>query len=1250
MLRPKNYSLGNVLLPVFLWLFSSTVFSQTIIDTLIVEDFTGGATPANWTIVDHISSNEVWQFNNPGGRTFGGNFDSDFAIVDSDYLEGLQNTSLVTPTFDLSVYSSSTQVFLKFDYQYFHVSGSSTALEIFDGTNWITVKSYSNNAPSVNTEIIDIASYLGNIANAQVRLTYVGDYSWWWAIDNFEIIAVYSDADSDGIADDDDADADNDGIPNDVEGSCDAYSLVFEDLWSLHDDPVTVTPSSPLVFGQTIVTLDRRDPQNIIAYGAGTTPDPDSTGIATQNSILSYKIIQNSTTTDSSEHIFRFNKPVMDLVIGVVDVDKGSNFTDHIVVNGYAGDTIYTIQSIDALPGPYTTFNQGDNSFTGVSETENNDAISQVTFPVLIDSVIVIYSNKKVGPTDHQAIIFNASFSFCDIRDADGDRIPDYLDLDSDNDGIPDLIEIGGVDTDGDGRVDDNTDLDGDGIAGTFDNDDNDSNTTTSNLLVNGTDAMNSDTDTIPDYLDLDADNDGISDIVEAGGIDTDGDGYVDDLNANGQLINDMDNDGFTDMYDPDNNDTLGVDPGSDSEPLVETDTNANHFNGETGESQDTDNDGLPDHLDLDADNDAIPDLVEAGGIDTNGDGRVDNATDADNDGYADIYDTNDDGIDGVEDTTDALLQTGGTDTDGDGKADDTAITFNNGQGNNKDTDGDGIIDGLDLDADDDGIPDHVEAGAVSDPENDGMVDTAAFPWDADGDGLADFYDENTNDGPASTGGNQNGTSLVETTNDTNGDGIVNNGENMASGGNGTNNTNTDQDAYPNHLDLDADNDGITDVVENASGDINADNTSGNLDGIVGDNPNVTDTDNNGWHDPSNSSTTDNDGDGNPDFLDVDADNDGIVDYLEGVCSTCPTFVVPSGPDTDGNGVLDIYEDLTGTNQNGGTNVGTTPNEDNDDGTNPPDYLDTDTDEDTAMDWTEGYDANDNGIAIDDIITMAAAYETANGNPGDYPTTDTDSDGIPDWLDNDPTNPGYDETARPPFLDGTSSDWIDVDNDGLVAIFDTDEKGTAAPTPDNNGGNDNDWRDQTALVLLPVELVEFSAFGQDCNIVLKWLTASEEKFSHFEIERGTDGFVFETITSIAGRGDAQQNIYNFVDNTTIQGVNYYYRLKMVDLNSTYEHSDIINLTSNCEGVNFNFNIFPNPVTNNLEVVTLELKANDREWNVRITDMIGKTWYQGEVEIFQQILKIDISKIPSGNYNIIISNEGWIDTKKLIIVN
>ncbi|HFB99517.1 MAG TPA: hypothetical protein ENJ53_01815, partial [Phaeodactylibacter sp.] len=560
----------NVIL-VFLFFFYSSISAQVTIDTLIQTDFSSGL-PAGWTNVANNGNGQVWTFA------------TNDATLDSDaYGAGnTQDASLTTSAFDVSAYGPSVKIYVQFTYQYREVSPSTATLEVFDGTSWVAVRSYNNNYPNYSNENIEVSTQLAGAANAKVRMTYTGEYSWWWIIDDFKILAKYTDTDRDGVADGDDADSDNDGIPDSIEGSCDSYSLTFQNYWALSEDPVTVSPSTPLVFGQTTVSLDRKDPQNILSFGA------DNTGIATQNSVLSYKIIQSSTTTDSTEHIFRFSKPVSNLVFGILDIDAGGNFTDHVVINGYAADTIYQLKPSDVSSGAYATFNIGQNSITGHTGTTDPNALSEITFPVLIDSVVFIYSNKDATPSAFQAIIFSTSFDFCDTRDTDGDRIPDYLDLDSDNDGIPDLVEIGGIDLDGDGRVDNITDADGDGLAATFDTDDTTDTVKISNLLAEGVDAKNSDTDTIPDYLDLDADNDGIADIVELGGIDADGDGRVDDLNALGDLINDVDMDGFTDKYDPDNNDTLGVDTGADWKPLVETDASGNLFNGETAVSQDT--------------------------------------------------------------------------------------------------------------------------------------------------------------------------------------------------------------------------------------------------------------------------------------------------------------------------------------------------------------------------------------------------------------------------------------------------------------------------------------------------------------------------------------------------------------------------------------------------------------------------------------------------------------------------------------
>ena len=55
--------------------------------------------------------------------------------------------------------------------------------------------------------------------------------------------------------------------------------------------------------------------------------------------------------------------------------------------------------------------------------------------------------------------------------------------------------------------------------------------------------------------------------------------------------------------------------------------------------AQDTDLDGIPNHLDLDSDGDGASDLSEIGGSDFNGDLQVDAWSDSDGDGIVDAVD-----------------------------------------------------------------------------------------------------------------------------------------------------------------------------------------------------------------------------------------------------------------------------------------------------------------------------------------------------------------------------------------------------------------------------------------------------------------------------------------------------------------------------------------------------------------------------------------------------------------------------------
>jgi len=265
---------------------------------------------------------------------------------------------------------------------------------------------------------------------------------------------------------------------------------------------------------------------------------------------------------------------------------------------------------------------------------------------------------------------------------------------DFDGDGIPNLIE-GFGDTDGDG-VPDSADLDAD-------------NDGLPDALESTGDA---DGDGQPDYLDGDADNDGMADIIEAQGLDADGSYTVDNF---------VDNNGD------------GLSDDLQAFPLSVPDTDA---------------DGVPDYLDVDADNDGVPDLQENQGVDTENNGRLDDFVDADGDGVDDgiqalpmvVLDTDGDGIpdyldsDSDNDGLSDLFESRGLDVDDDMIVDEML-----------DEDRDSIPDSVDfsviggLDADGDDIEDSADVDFVSEPDTDGDGIIDSMDPDADGDG---FYDD----------------------------------------------------------------------------------------------------------------------------------------------------------------------------------------------------------------------------------------------------------------------------------------------------------------------------------------------------------------------------------------------------------------------------------------------------------------------------------------------------------------------------
>ncbi|RIJ41670.1 CARDB domain-containing protein [Pontibacter oryzae] len=118
----------------------------------------------------------------------------------------------------------------------------------------------------------------------------------------------------------------------------------------------------------------------------------------------------------------------------------------------------------------------------------------------------------------------NSGKTILAMPDTDSDRLPDFLDLDSDNDGLPDLLE---GQTTKKYTVLANADADGDGLDDALD--------PTCGCEKNGYAVVpvNHDFDTIPDYLDLDSDDDYTPDFDETFDENKDGD-YISEMKTRG--------------------------------------------------------------------------------------------------------------------------------------------------------------------------------------------------------------------------------------------------------------------------------------------------------------------------------------------------------------------------------------------------------------------------------------------------------------------------------------------------------------------------------------------------------------------------------------------------------------------------------------------------------------------------------------------------------------------------------------------
>lgn len=186
--------------------------------------------------------------------------------------------------------------------------------------------------------------------------------------------------------------------------------------------------------------------------------------------------------------------------------------------------------------------------------------------------------------------------------------------------------------------------------------------------------------------------------------------------------------------------------------------------------------------------------------------------------------------------------------------------------------------------------------------------------------------------------------------------------------------------------------------------------------------------------------------------------------------------------------------------------------------------------------------------------------------------------------------------------------------------------------------------------VVPVELTSFTASVIDNSVILNWTTASEINNLGFEIQRSIDNKDYVTIGFVEGAGTTTgQNKYTFVDKD-LTPLKYYYRLKQVDYNGTFDYSPI--LEAAVVGV-LEFSLsqnYPNPF-NPSTVIIYQLPVSAIV-TLKVYDLLGRE-VASLVDEYKPAGKYEVdfdgSQLPSGIYFYTLTSGNFTATKKLLLL-
>ena len=195
------------------------------------------------------------------------------------------------------------------------------------------------------------------------------------------------------------------------------------------------------------------------------------------------------------------------------------------------------------------------------------------------------------------------------------------------------------------------------------------------------------------------------------------------------------------------------------------------------------------------------------------------------------------------------------------------------------------------------------------------------------------------------------------------------------------------------------------------------------------------------------------------------------------------------------------------------------------------------------------------------------------------------------------------------------------------------------PSGDLVPGNNDQNAPVTVCTALPVTLASFEVTKENGTANLTWSTTEEVNSERFDVEHSQNGKHWNLIGSVASNGESKvKRNYNFT-NKNPAGGNNYYRLKLIDKNTTYAYSSIRMIDFD----EIKLEVYPNPVSDILTIGSGNWKAIS---NVQVINMNGAAVYNSGNTPSQIV---NVKDLKTGIYVVKVTKiDGSIKAQKILV--